>query len=377
MAGRVVADMDHVVLVAAGVISGRTEVSRSVLTSGSINWLGLFVNKLAAVFVFTLVIRGVGNTLRNTVNLECVLNSWKVQGFRRVATFGNIGIIHGNAEGIVDRPNVNNCDRDMRHAVGSVGHSITTQEIVFLKTLCFSSGVLVELSEDAGDLVNPRVLHLELDVGSSLLKDHDWNMRVISLSNALEQLNIFGTFVCWKRLKSRLSTWTRRRSRRRTGTWRRTGSGAGSGRTGWDSSSIGRRRVIDPWWVRSSSIMADLESSNSTFSSELNCHRSNEFNIQGNVLQTGGARDGNLMSCRVHVGQSDLSTGRCREDIHRHRFVHGSIEGESKSSPRGARGSRVGIFALDDQNSPFITASVHETSHVSRSIAIPMRILGS
>ena len=100
MAGRVVADMDHVVLVAAGVISGRTEVSRSVLTSGSINWLGLFVNKLAAVFVFTLVIRGVGNTLRNTVNLECVLNSWKVQGFRRVATFGNIGIIHGNAEGM-------------------------------------------------------------------------------------------------------------------------------------------------------------------------------------------------------------------------------------------------------------------------------------
>jgi len=200
VAGRVVADVDLVVVDTAGVVLYDAEVVVRLVGFGvadlvlelldaALQDLALVDDPVEAAAAF-----GGGSLLGD---LGAVLGTWvdagKLKGVLNglallagVATLGNFGVVAQVEEGVGDLavrdPDVDDRDLSVLHALGHEVGIDNSFDVVLAETLSLSERSGVVLSEDARDGFGKGILYGETNVGGILMGDLDGDIGIYCFS---------------------------------------------------------------------------------------------------------------------------------------------------------------------------------------------------
>jgi len=199
VAGRVVADVDLVVVDAAGVVLDDAEVVVRVVGVGVADLVLELLDAALLGLAFSddlgEVAADVGGCFLgdgffvvgarvDAGKLEGVLNG--LADFAGVATLGDFGVVAHVEEGVGDLavgdPDVDDRDLGVLHALGHEGAFHDRFDVVLAETLGLSERSGVVLSEYAGEGAGKGVLHSETDMGGVLMVDLDRDIGIESFS---------------------------------------------------------------------------------------------------------------------------------------------------------------------------------------------------
>jgi len=200
VAGRVVANVDLVVVNTAGVVLHDTEVFVRFIVFGVADLflelldaalLGLALAddlvEVAAAVGWGSLLGDFGAVLGTWVNagkLEGVLDGLAL--FAGVATFGDFGVVTDIEEGVgdltVSDPDIDDRDLGVLHALGHEVGVDDSLDVVLAKTLGLSERSGVVLSEDARDSAGKGIFHRETNVCGILMRDLDGDIGIQGFS---------------------------------------------------------------------------------------------------------------------------------------------------------------------------------------------------